>query len=256
MDALQILRLPALQDNYIWLLRVTGSGFTAVVDPAEVGPVEQALDARGWALHAILNTHHHGDHVGANLALKARHGLTIYGPAADRARIPGIDVALGDGDEVDLGGLRARVMDVPGHTRGHILWHLPEAGAVFVGDTLFAGGCGRMFEGTAPQFWASLARIRALPPISQIYCAHEYTLGNLRFACSIDPHNLALQARLSQVEAARQRGEPTVPSTLAIEQATNPFLRCDQPAIAGFFGLDPAEPAAVFGALRAAKDRA
>lgn len=251
---LQIRRVPALRDNYVWLVHDEGTGTTAVVDPAEAAPVEAALTEEGWSLHLILNTHHHPDHVGANRVLKERHGLTVVGPRADRARIPGIDVEVGTGDTATVGGATAAVYDVPGHTRGHIAYHFAGDRAAFVGDTLFAGGCGRMFEGTPEQFWRSLALLRGLPDHTRVYCAHEYTTANLRFALTVEPDNAALQARVELVAQARTRGEATVPSLLADEKATNPFLRCDTTAVARFAGLPTTQPAAVFGAVRAAKD--
>jgi hydroxyacylglutathione hydrolase len=220
---LEIVRIPCLSDNYVWLLHEPAGGAVAVVDPADPGPVRATLGARGWRLTHILNTHHHADHVGGNLALKAEFGCTIVGPRADRDRIPGIDIALGEGDTLDLGAERARVIDVPGHTRGHAAFWFEGAGALFCGDTLFALGCGRMFEGTAPQMWASLLKLRALPDATLVYCAHEYT-------------------------------QSTVPSPLGLEKRTNPFLRADDPALATAHGLDPRDPAAVFAHLRRSKD--
>lgn len=254
MGALQIRRVPALQDNYLWLVHAPASGETAVVDPAEAGPVEDALAAAGWSLTHILNTHHHFDHVGANVGLKARWGCRVIGPRADADRIPALDQPVGDGDTVTLGGRQARVFDVPGHTRGHIAYWFGEDAAVFVGDTLFAGGCGRMFEGTPEQFWRSLARLRALPDETRVYCAHEYTASNLRYAAHILPHDAAVAERRRGVMAARERGEPTVPSRLGVEKRTNPFLRCDDPAIAAALDAVGAAPHEVFRTLRARKD--
>lgn len=251
---LEIVRIPCLNDNYVWLVREPESGAVAVVDPAEAAPVERALQERGWRLTHILNTHHHGDHVGGNAALKAASGCTIVGPRADRERIPGIDVAVGDGEDYALGAERARVFDVPGHTRGHIAFWFPASEALFCGDTLFLLGCGRLFEGTPAQMWASLAKLKALPAATRIYCAHEYTQSNARFALSIDGGNAALAARARAIDAARARGEPTVPGTLAEELATNPFLRADRAEIAQAVGLAPGDAVAVFAAVRQAKD--
>jgi len=253
--ALEIFRLPALADNYVWLLREPRSGMVGVVDPADPAPVRAALAARGWRLSRILNTHHHADHVGGNRALKDEFGCEVVGPRADSARIPGIDRALGDGDRLAFGEEEAVVLDVPGHTRGHVAFHFPSARALFCGDTLFALGCGRMFEGTAPQMWASLARLRALPDETMVHCAHEYTQSNARFALHVDGANAELAARAAFVDAQRARGEATVPSPLGLEKRTNPFLRADDPALARAHGLDPADPAAVFGFLRASKDK-
>ena len=251
---LEIIRIPCLADNYVWLLHEPARNAVGVVDPADPGPVRVALEARGWRLTHVLNTHHHADHVGGNLALKAAFGCTIVGPRADRDRIPGIDVALGDGDVFDLGAQRARVLDVPGHTRGHAAFWFADAGALFCGDTLFALGCGRMFEGTAPQMWASLLKLRALPDDTLVYCAHEYTQSNARFARHADPGNADLAARSRAIDAQRARGEATVPSPLGLEKRTNPFLRADDPALAASHGLDAHDPASVFAHLRRSKD--
>jgi len=251
---LEIVRIPCLSDNYVWLVREPKSGAVAVVDPAEAAPVERELAARGWRLTHILNTHHHGDHVGGNAALKAATRCTIVGPRADRERIPGIDVALGDGDEFALGAEAARVFDVPGHTRGHIAFWFAESAALFCGDTMFLMGCGRLFEGTPAQMWASLGKFKTLPPSTRVYCAHEYTQSNARFAMSVDGANRVLAARTEAVAAARARGEATVPGTLGDELATNPFLRADRPELARAVGVPSGDPVAVFAALRKAKD--
>ncbi len=251
---LEIVRIPCLSDNYVWLAREPQSGAVAVVDPAEAAPVERALGEHGWRLTHILNTHHHGDHVGGNAALKAAYGCTIVGPRADRERIPGIDVAVGDGEDYALGAATARVFDVPGHTRGHIAYWFAGADALFCGDTMFLMGCGRLFEGTPAQMWTSLGKLKGLPPSTRIYCAHEYTQSNARFALSVDGANAALVARARAVDKARARGEPTVPGTLAEELATNPFLRADRPELAQAVGLPPGDPVAVFAAVRKAKD--
>lgn len=250
---LDIVRVPVLKDNYVWLVKAGAD--LAVVDPAVDGPVEAVLAARGWRLTHILNTHHHNDHVGANLALKARHGCTIVGPRADRDRIPGLDVEVGEGETYALGGRQARVFDVPGHTRGHIAYWFEADGALFCGDTLFALGCGRLFEGTPAQMWDSLSKLRALPDDTRVHCAHEYTQSNARFALSVDPENAALRARARSVDEARARDEATVPSRLGDEKATNPFLRADDPVLARAMGLAGRPPAEVFAAIRAAKDR-
>ncbi len=250
---LEIVRIPVLKDNYVWLLR---SGQTvAVVDPAVEGPVVAELDRAGWRLTHILNTHHHNDHVGANLALKTRFGCKIVGPLADRDRIPGIDLALAEGDTVTLGDATARVFDVPGHTRGHIAFWFAGEKALFCGDTLFALGCGRLFEGAPDQMWASLLKFRALPDDTRVYCAHEYTQSNARFAVTADPGNASLAARAGEIDAARAKGDATVPSLLGVEKATNPFLRADDPALAATYGLKGRDAAVVFAAIRSAKDR-
>jgi hydroxyacylglutathione hydrolase len=252
---LEVVRVPALTDNYLWLVREPESGAVAVVDPAEAAPIERALAERNWRLTHILNTHHHGDHVGGNLALKAATGCTIVGPRADRARIPGIDVEVGDGERYRFGAATAEIFDVPGHTRGHIAYWFAASDALFCGDTLFLMGCGRLFEGTAAQMWDSLGKLKRLPGSARIYCAHEYTQSNARFALSVDGGNAALVARAQAVADARARGEPTVPGTLAEELATNPFLRADRPELAAAVGLPPGDPVAVFAAVRRAKDQ-
>lgn len=250
---LEIIRIPVLKDNYVWLLH---SGMTvAVVDPAVEGPVVAELDRTGRRLTHILNTHHHNDHVGANLALKARYGCKIVGPLADRDRIPGIDLALAEGDAITLGDATAKVFDVPGHTRGHIAFWFADEKALFCGDTLFALGCGRLFEGTPDQMWNSLLKLRAMPDETLVCCAHEYTQSNARFAVTADPGNARLAARAAEIDAMRAKGEATVPSLLGVEKATNPFLRADVPALAAAYGLAGRDPVTVFAAIRAAKDR-
>lgn len=252
---LEINHTVCLRDNYVWLLREPSSGKVAVVDPSEAEPVKAALDRLGWKLDFILNTHHHMDHVGGNVALKVATHATIVGPRPDRDRIPGIDVAVGEGDTFALGGEEATVFEVPGHTRGHIAFWFRDSAALFSGDTLFTCGCGRMFEGSPQQMWGSLKRLRALPGNTRVYCGHEYTQSNARFAVSIDPNNPALKARAGSVDTARASGKPTVPATLAEECATNPFLRADDADLATRLGLDASDPVAVFAAIRQAKDR-
>lgn len=251
---LQIEQIPCLSDNYVYLVHEPAQGLTAVVDPAETAPVLAALAARGWRLTHILNTHHHYDHVGGNLELKAATGCKIVGPRADRERIPGIDEEVADGDTYAFGARTAKVFDVPGHTRGHIAYWFGEDAALFCGDTLFALGCGRLFEGTPVQMWDSLSKLRALPGDTRVYCAHEYTQSNGRFALSVEPGNAALVARMQEVDRRRAANEPTVPSRLAEELATNPFLRPDSAEIQRTVGLVGAPLAEVFGATRARKD--
>ncbi len=222
---LEIVRIPALSDNYVWLAHEPGSGETLVVDPAVAEPVLAEAKARGWRITQIWNTHWHPDHTGGNEAVKAATGCTITGPAAEASRIPTLDRQVREADTVRLGPLTATVMEVPAHTAGHIAYHLPEAGAAFVGDTLFAMGCGRLFEGTAEQMHLNLQRLAALPAETSVYCAHEYTLSNGRFALTVEPDNEALARRMREVEAARAAGEATVPTTIALERATNPFMR-------------------------------
>ncbi len=252
---LQIRQIPVLNDNYVYLIHDPQTGATGVVDPAVVDPVVAQLDTEGWRLSHILNTHHHGDHVGGNLELKRKTGCTIVGPRADAARIPGIDVAVGEGDSYRFGGFEAKVFDVPGHTRGHIAYWFPDAAALFCGDTLFALGCGRLFEGTPAQMWASLSKLAALPDDTRVYCAHEYTAANARFALTVEPGNAALKARAEAIAKRRAQGLPTVPSTLAEERATNPFLRPDSPDLRRTLHLEGADAVAVFAETRARKDR-
>lgn len=225
----EIVRIPALSDNYIWLVHDPRSGETAVVDPAEAAPVLAAADARGWRITQIWNTHWHPDHTGGNAEVKAATGCTVTGPAAEAHRIPTLDRQVREGDIVRIGAIEAQVLETPAHTAGHISYHLPSEQVAFVGDTLFAMGCGRLFEGDAAQMHANLQRLAQLPPATRIYCAHEYTLSNARFAVTAEPDNEALRQRLAEVEQLRARGEATVPTTIALERATNPFMRASSP---------------------------
>lgn len=254
MSLIDVHLVPCFTDNYVPLVRDRDSGQTAIVDPADPGPVAAALDRLGWRPNLILNTHHHPDHVGGNLELKARYGLTIVGPKGEAAKIPGLDRAVGEGDRVALGQRLAQVFDTPGHTAGHIAYWFEDAETVFVGDTLFAAGCGRLFEGTPAQMWNSLSKLAHLPGTTQVYCAHEYTEANIRFALAVDFENPALRVREASVRATRRLGEPTVPTTIAVELATNPFLRADVPEFAKAMGLPGADPVTVFAAARKAKD--
>jgi hydroxyacylglutathione hydrolase len=237
---LTVARVPVLSDNYVWLAHDDASGDTAVIDPAVAEPVLAAAAERGWTISQIWNTHWHPDHTGGNAAIRDATGCTISGPAAEAERIPALDRHLTEGDHVTLGGLRFAVLAVPAHTAGHIALYCAEAATVFVGDTLFAMGCGRLFEGTADQMFANMQRLAALPPETTVYCAHEYTLSNARWAITAEPDNAALSARHADVVAMRERGEPTVPTSIAAELATNPFMR--------------ASDAAHLAELRAAKD--
>lgn len=222
---LDIVRIPVLSDNYVWLVHEPESGETMVVDPAVAAPVLEEAQKRGWRISQIWNTHWHPDHTGGNEAIKAATGALVTGPAAEAARIPTLDRQVGEGDRVRLGGVEAVVLEVPAHTAGHIAYHLPSEAKAFVGDTLFAMGCGRLFEGTAEQMHANLQRLANLPGETEVYCAHEYTLSNGRFAVVAEPDNDAIRDRLRAVEAARAAGEATVPTTIALERATNPFMR-------------------------------
>ena len=253
MGQLEIRQIPFLSDNYIYLVREPG-GHVAVVDPAGVTPVLREAERLGWTISHILNTHHHPDHVGGNIELKSLTKCTIVGPAADPDRIPGVDVKVADGDVFKLGQTTAEVLFVPGHTRGHIAYWFRDSAALFCGDTLFSIGCGRLFEGTPAQMWDSLSRLRRLPPETRVYCAHEYTQSNIRFALTVEPENMALQRRAAEVQALRGRGLSTVPSTLAEEVAANPFLRADVPAFQAAVGLAGKDPVEVFAAIRQRKD--
>jgi hydroxyacylglutathione hydrolase len=221
----EIVRIPALSDNYVWLMHDPASGETVVVDPAEAGSVLAEAEARGWRIGQIWNTHWHPDHTGGNAAIKAATGCFVTGPAAEAAKIPTLDRYVREGDRVRLGALEAVVLEVPAHTAGHIAYHIPSEELIFVGDTLFAMGCGRLFEGDAGQMHANLQRFAALPPETSVYCAHEYTLSNGRYALVAEPGNEAIVRRMAEVEAARNAGEATIPTTIALELATNPFLR-------------------------------
>lgn len=222
---IEIVRIPVLDDNYVWLLHEPLSGETVVVDPAVAEPVLAEADRRGWTIGQIWNTHWHGDHIGGNAAIKAATGATVSAPAAEAAKIPTLDVALREGDSVRIGAIEGRVMEVPAHTAGHIAIHLPAEETVFVGDTLFAMGCGRLFEGTPQQMFVNMERLAELPDDTRIYCAHEYTQSNGRYALVAEPDNGAIRERMERVDSARAQGVPTVPTTIGLERATNPFMR-------------------------------
>ncbi|MEM7569621.1 MAG: hydroxyacylglutathione hydrolase [Pseudomonadota bacterium] len=252
---LEIVQLPVLHDNYIYLIHEPGSGATAVVDPAVPDVPLQAAAERGWTITHILNTHHHMDHVGGNMAIKEATGCTIVGPGPDNERIPGIDVQVNDGDVFSFGEAQADIFFTPGHTRGHIVYWFSQDAALFCGDTLFAMGCGRLFEGSPEQMWTSLQKLLALPDDARVFCAHEYTQANGAFALSVEPQNAALQARMEHVKALRVQGLPTVPSTMGDEKETNPFLRPTSVHLRETIGLPSASDVDVFAKTRALKDQ-
>ena len=255
MAAPEIHQFICIKDNYGVLLRDPVSGVVAAIDAPNSEEVAAALDARGWKLDHILTTHRHADHTDGNLALKKASGCSIIGPRGEADKVPGIDTAVGQGDTFKVGSLEVRVLDTPGHTKGHITFWLPDAEVAFAGDTLFAMGCGRVMEGTMELMWQSLGKIAALPPATRIYCGHEYTLANARFALTIEPENDKLQVRAKAVEAARARGEMTLPTRLDLELETNPFLRPHSPAIRKRLGLEKAPDWEVFGEVRERKNR-
>lgn len=252
---MKILQIPALRDNYIYLVHDPDTGMTAAIDPAEAEPVMMALQRRGWRLSHILNTHHHADHVSGNLALQQATGCRVVGLNVGREAIPGLDTGVNEGDTVAIGAHVAQVLAVPGHTQGHLAFWFAGEQALFCGDTLFAMGCGRLLGGTAPQLWRSLDRLRQLPGDTLCYCAHEYTLNNGRFALTVEPDNAALAQRMAGVEAARRLGQATIPARLRDEWETNPFLRPESPAIRARLGLPEASNLEVFTELRRRKDQ-
>ncbi len=238
------------RDNFGVLVHDPQSGLTLSIDAPEEGPIREALEREGWRLSHILTTHHHDDHVSANEALKARFGAEIIGPADEAARIPGLDRPVRGGDRFALGAIAVEVIDTPGHTAGEISYFLPGEKALFAADALFSLGCGRLFEGDAAQMWESLQRLRALPDDTMLYCGHEYTATNARFALDVDPGNLLLQERVKEVEALRVQHRATLPVELGREKRTNPFLRADDPELQAAFGMASADPVSVFAALR------
>lgn len=254
MTKLTVEIIPVLSDNYVYLLHEPVAGVTGVVDPAVAEPVMERLSARGWSLDWILSTHHHADHTSGNLDLKQATGCKIAGPGKDAARIPGIDLKLVEGDRFQLGREEAVIFETPGHTSGHISFWFAGSNALFSADTLFSLGCGRLFEGSPADMWNSLKKYAPLPDGALVYCGHEYTASNARFALSIDPDNAALQARAKEIEAQRAAGQPTIPTTLGQERQTNPFLRPADPAIRQQLGMTAASDVEVFAEIRARKD--
>ncbi|WP_116131475.1 hydroxyacylglutathione hydrolase [Tropicimonas sp. IMCC34043] len=248
----EIVTVPCRTDNYAFLLHNAETGATAVIDVPEAAPIKAALDARGWTLSDILITHHHSDHIDGVEELRAATGAKVTGAKADAHRLPRLDRAVAEGDAVSVGGITGRVLDVSGHTMGHIAFAFP--GAVFTGDSLMALGCGRLFEGDAATMWGSLSKLAALPPETLVCSGHEYTASNGAFALTVDPDNAALLARVADVKRARAAGQPTVPSTLQLELATNPFLRASDPSIRHHIGMASAADVEVFAEVRRRKD--
>lgn len=246
--------VPAFRDNYIFIIRDPDSGAVGIVDPGDAGPVIGYLEQHSLTPTDILLTHHHPDHIGGMEKLKARYGVHVHGPAGETERIPAMDSLYREGDTLTFGSKIARVFEIPGHTRGHIAFWFADDNALFCGDTLFALGCGRMFEGTAEQMWQSLCKLRALPDDTVVYCAHEYTQANARFAVTIEPDNDALTRRAADIDAQRAAGEPTVPSVLSLEKQTNPFLRADVPAVKETIGMPQADATTAFAEIRRRKD--
>lgn len=251
---LEIVTIPCLKDNYAFLAHDRVTGQTAVIDVPEAAPIANALKQRGWRLSHVLLTHHHWDHVDGLAALLADHPATVIGAAADAHRLPPLDVAVAEGDRIVIGSDEGQVIDVSGHTVGHIAFYFPASSVVFTADSLMAAGCGRLFEGTPAQMYASLAKLSALPGETLVCSGHEYTAANAKFALTIEPGNAALISRIEKIETARAQGRPTVPSLLSTERATNPFLRSDSPEIQANLGLSGADPIAVFTEIRRRKD--
>lgn len=254
MANLDIELFPCRTDNFGVLIHDPASGATASVDAPEEAAILAALKRRGWTLTHILTTHHHLDHVDANLTLKTRYDATIIGPKNEASKIPGIDTTVGDGGEFDFAGHRVRVFETPGHTAGHICFYFPDDKLLFSADTLFALGCGRLFEGTPAQMWNSLQKLMALPDDTVVYFGHEYTQANARFAVTVDPDNAALKARAAEIDALRAKGIFTAPTTLGLEKATNPFLRPHDAGIRAHLRMDKASDAEVFAEIRKRKD--
>lgn len=251
---LEILTIPCLSDNYAYLIHDDKSGETALVDAPEVDPVLSTLQEKSWSLHYILITHHHYDHIDGVEVLRDKTRAKIYGAAADQHRLPVLDLAFSDGDTFQIGSEICEVMDVPGHTVGHIAYLFREAKAVFSADSLMALGCGRVFEGDFAMMWASMCKFKALPDDIQVYSGHEYTLNNARFAVTVEPDNADLQKRLADIKAKCAAGVPTLPSTIGLEKATNPMMRADVPEVKAMLGMEEATDSAVFAEIRQRKD--
>ena len=254
MSTLLVHQFPCLSDNYGYLIHDPDAGITATIDTPEVGPINAALAETGWTLTHIMNTHHHFDHAGGNEELKDKWNCTIIGSRDDSERIPGIDTQVGDGDRFSFGNHDVQVFDVSGHTIGHIAYYFAQAEKLFCGDALFALGCGRLFEGTPDQMWTSLQKLIELPDNTGVYCAHEYTQANAAFALSVEPQNSELHARSKEIDALRLANKPTVPSTIGLEKATNPFLRPMSEDLQANLDMVGADLVAVFAETRRRKD--
>lgn len=252
--AIEIEQFMCRSDNFGILARNPATGEAFLVDAPEERPILEAIERTGWKPSVLLITHHHFDHVEANLALKKRFGLTIIGPEAEKEKIPGIDRTVREGDTVEVAGLKAKVIFTPGHTNGHVSYNFESEKVVFAADTLFALGCGRLLEGTPSDMVSSLKKLAALPLETQVYCGHEYTQSNAKFALTVDPTNSALKERAKEIDALRAAGKPTLPTTIGLELATNPFLRWHDPAIRRNLGMEKADDVAVFAEIRKRKD--
>lgn len=250
----EIRQIPCLSDNYAVLLHEPESKTTALIDAPEAAPILAALDKEGWTLTHILITHYHADHVQGIAEIRKKFEVPVYGPAAEAEKIPDLSTKLSEGGVAEVGPLRAQVIETPGHTAGHIVYHFDNEKLLFAGDTLFAMGCGRPFERPPEVLWKSLLKLRELPADTQVYCGHEYTLSNAKFAATVDPENGQLKARLQDIDAKRARGEPTVPSLLGEEIATNPFLRADNADVQEAVGMSGKDAGAVFAELRERKN--
>ena len=252
--SLEIITVPCRTDNYAFLARDEATGSVALVDAPEAAPILAALEDRGWQLDTILLTHHHDDHVAGVAELVGRYGAKVIGAEADAHRLPHLDTRVCEGDVVAIGESRGAVIDVSGHTVGHVAFHFPDSNVAFTADSLMALGCGRVFEGTFDQMWQSLSKLAALPASTIICSGHEYTAANAKFALTIEPENEALQARVRTITEKRAKGVPTVPSKLSVELATNPFLRAGEPVLKAALGMEAASDAEVFAEIRKRKD--
>lgn len=252
---LEIITIPCLSDNYAFLAHNAQSGQTAIIDVPEAAPILAALEKRGWRASHVLLTHHHADHVQGLDEVLARHSAKVVGARADAHRLPDLDIAMDEGDTIKIGDETGHVIDVSGHTVGHIAFHFPASKAAFTADSLMALGCGRVFEGTMAQMWQSLQKLAALPDDTVIYSGHEYTAANGAFAMTIEPQNPDLISRINDIAQARAQNQPTVPSTLKLERATNPFLRANSPSVQAALDMQNADPATVFAEIRTRKDR-